>query len=181
MSRLTCVDATPRDPLHHYDVLDTDPCGCSICRAWRSARAIAAGVARGRPDHPLTCNCPECVPTRRARYQLQALNTRRDLWIEASYHASLNRYGPHFMEWLGTDTVDVRRRYGWWANEASRFPIAWWFERFEKAVRSGVTTVTGAVSGAFDFTAHYLDEEPEGGGLASMSSLFADEIAYEAL
>lgn len=173
---LACA-TIPRDPLDHFDVLDNDPCSCSICLGWRRAKQVADKAAVKRPPHLPTCNCAACAPTRRARYHLQAMNVRRDLWIEASYHASMHRYGRSYMEWLALDVAAIRDRYAFWANEASRLPLSYWFERFEHAIKTGVVTVTGAVSGVFSFEVYYLDIEQEGGGFASMSSLDVDGIS----
>jgi hypothetical protein len=174
-TELVCEDVTPRGPLDHFDVRDDEPCACSVCTAWFAAKREADAASAARPPHPPTCNCRECVPARRARYRLQALNARRDLWIEMSYHASMHKVGEPYMAWLAAEMADDRKTLGWWANEASRFPLAYWFKRFEQAVRSGVVSLSGAVSGVFNFAACYLDVDPEGGGEASMSSLFIDD------
>jgi hypothetical protein len=166
-----------RDPLNHFDVLDDgQQCGCVICLAWQVGRVHADSVAATRPPHSPTCHCTECRPAHKANYRLQALNSRRDLWIEASFHASLHRYGPTYMEWLADEMSDKQRTMGWWANEASRHPMSFWFDRFEQAVRTGVVAITGAVSGMFSFVANYIDIEEEGGGFASTSFLFVDDI-----
>lgn len=166
--RPTKLICAPRDPLEHYAVLDDDACSCSICVAWRKARVVADAAAKKE----------SVEAARRVRYHLQALNARRDLWIESSYHASMHKFGKPYMAWLANETADVRRYYGWWANEASRLPMTFWFERFERAVMAGVTAITGAVSGAFRFTSHYIEIEEEGGGYASLSTLFIDDVDY---
>lgn len=96
-----------------------------------------------------------------------------------SYHASLHTYGPTYMDWLAAELKDQTKTTGWWANAASRHPLSYWFDRFEAAVQTGAVAITGAVTGAFNFVAYYLDVEPEGGGLASLSSLHTDDVAFE--
>jgi hypothetical protein len=165
-----------RDPLDHYDVLETDPCGCAVCSSWRRAKQDYTAAAKNRPDHLPTCGCDTCTPIRRMHFQYQAFNVRRDLWIESSYHASIHKYGPTYMSWLAVRTVDAKRRSNWWAIEASRFSVDYWFAEFDSAIRSGVVSVTGANPKTFEFMSYYLDVEPEGGGMGSLSSLFVDDV-----
>jgi hypothetical protein len=169
-----------RAPLDHFDLLDDGAqCDCDVCSAWKLGRSMADSAAGTRPLHHPTCHCQACRPAHQANYVLQALNSRRDLWIEGSFHASLHRYGPTYMEWLAEEMADKDRTMGWWANEATRHPMSFWFERFEQAVRTGVVALTGVASGAFNFIANYLDIEEEGGGLASASWLLVDDIQYD--
>ena len=171
-TRLTCFG-----PLEHFDVLDDSSCVCRVCVTWRSSREQFIQISKERPVHRQTCDCKACAPWRKVRIGFRGVNAWRDLWIESSYHAARHKYGPTFMEWIAGEMDDPKRSKGWWAIEAPRMPMGYWFDQFESAVRTGVVVVTGAVSGLFSFTCNYLDEEIVGGGLASRSSLDLFELA----
>jgi hypothetical protein len=120
-------------PLEHYDygVLDRH-CLCDLCLEWRAAQ---------RTWHEYQDNKRKNPQDRIAhRSTYLAAVSRRDLYCESSWHASENRWGEDYMDWISrqiTETAE-RSKY-WWRTEGLSSPLLYWFRQFNVYRRSNAT------------------------------------------
>lgn len=141
-------------PLNHYDygVLD-EFCACPVCQDWRQKQITFMSFVQATWKHQLGCKCDGCQGKMRTRsLHLAALN-RRDLYCEASWHASQitdttsafdrcmsqmgSGLGLHFMTWLRGQFCE--KPEGWWVITAPYRAISDWIDDFSLALElSGI-------------------------------------------
>jgi hypothetical protein len=113
-------------PLEHYDygILD-EHCLCPLCLEWRAAQSVwlnHQGRKRGDPQTRIAL-----------RSTYLAAVSRRDLYCESSWHASSNRWGEDYMEWITQQiTESLGRTKQWWHTEGLSSPLLFWFKQFNK-------------------------------------------------
>lgn len=132
-------------PLEHYDYETLDAqCVCIVCEDWRGTAKALEKAREVIADHPRSCLCCECKAMYSARSRYLAALNRRDLYSEASYHATRDpALGPRFMSWVGVQMIEPRpKSQNWWEIKAPALPLLAWFTTFEKA--SYVLQVSGA-------------------------------------
>ena len=120
---------------HDYTLLDSQ-CMCDVCENWRKAFAQLQVYAEPVKDHRIGCMCPQCVAFRRYRVTYLAVLNRRDLYCEASWHASKAEpelgWGPPFMKWVAGQ-VASGYNHAWWAVHAPGLSLMNWFQAFDTA------------------------------------------------
>lgn len=138
-------------PLDHYDYKALDAfCACAVCREWRSRQAVFLKYMGVTTGHSISCTCQDCQARMKARSPHLAALNRRDLYCEASWHASqittynnafghsLSVYGSgmgvHFMTWLTGQFTE--RKEGWWIINAPYRSIDRWIRDFQVALEA---------------------------------------------
>ncbi len=132
-------------PLEHYDYAAIDAhCGCGVCEDWRGTYKAFEAARLLIINHERSCLCVDCKAMYSARSRYLAALNRRDLYSEASYHATRDpSLGPQFMSWVGTQMVEPRpKSQNWWEIKAPALSLLTWFTTFEKA--SYAIQVSGA-------------------------------------
>lgn len=120
-------------PLEHYDygILD-EHCLCELCLEWRAAQTVWL-------KHQGTKKVDAQARIAFRSTYLAAVS-RRDLYCESSWHASENKWGEDYMEWVTrqiTETAD--RSKNWWRTEGLSSPLLYWFRLFNIYRRASAT------------------------------------------
>ena len=138
-------------PLDHFDYGELDNyCTCKICGAWRDRRSVFQQYQEMVESHVHNCNCKQCVATMPFRTAYLAALNKRDLYCEASWHASnLSPANPlfsvtvthpasamalGFMNWLETELT--KGTESWWEIQGLKLPMDHWFGRFSRVVEA---------------------------------------------
>ncbi len=139
--------------MQHYDVATDTDCSCQICTEWKRRRDVVQAIAPFVENHARDCGCDSCRAYREAAVSFLAMTNRRDLWIESSYHALKGIESSHvpgttlsgeaYMTYIAAELESPERSEGWWAQEGGRYPLGYWFRRFERMVRTSVVAASG--------------------------------------
>jgi len=123
--------------LEHFDysVLDTD-CICPICEEWRATYQTWLRDQEDPAKHQAGCRCPQYACRIPSRSAYLAAMYRRDLYCESSWHASENKWGRTYMEWLTGQVVEdpaiPNRTRVWWETVGCSAPLHYWFKHFNR-------------------------------------------------
>lgn len=127
---------------HDYPRLDVECC-CSICTQWRSKRVEYEKLRRLVRPHSRSCFCWKCCRLRELQIEYLAIQNKRDIYCELSWHASHVSGGLHFMNWLQTELLTSRETPGWWAKSSPCFSLGHWVYLYKQAVTALCSGVSG--------------------------------------
>lgn len=134
-------------PLEHfvYPVLDIECC-CFLCTNWREQRGRFDFYKMLTLDHNRSCMCWRCQHRRILQQGFFAAASKRELYCEMSYHASLkaHSYGMQLMSWTTSVIEQSREPNGWWSTISQALTLTYWLARFQSETRiSGVEGANG--------------------------------------
>lgn len=131
-------------PLNHFEyaLLDIE-CTCNICTNWRDKRMAYEQMKRLVKTHSMSCFCWRCCKARELHTQCSAMQNKRDIYCEVSWHLSLSKVpnGKNFMKNLEQELIKSEESVGWWAKIAPCMSIDHWLWVFS----TGTPQVSGIV------------------------------------
>lgn len=129
--------------LEHFDYVRIDvECTCSICTEWRQTRIEFESMKRLIKNHDRSCFCWKCCRVRELQIHYLAIQSKRDIYCEMSWHASkAPKTGGKLMEWLEKELLTSDETPGWWAKISPCFSLGHWLWKFQVASLSvsGIT------------------------------------------
>jgi len=128
---------------HDYPRLDVECC-CRICKEWRERRVEYESLRRFVNHHSRSCFCWKCCRTRELQIEYLAVQNKRDVYCELSWHASKHNNGSVMMKWLEKELMESDLSDGWWAKTSPVFSLGHWVWLFKEHVRTSGIVVTGS-------------------------------------
>jgi hypothetical protein len=135
---------TELSPTNHHNYIRIDvECDCPICMAWRQKRVAYEASRQTVQQHNRSCYCWKCRRCRELQMEYIAIQNKRDIYCELSWHASMTKGGGSLMRWLEQELLTSTETVGWWAKSSPCFSLGHWVWMFQKHV-TGLTASLGA-------------------------------------
>ena len=145
-------------PLEHYTFTEGASCGCAICVEWKTRHLefVSSSKLVPKGHRWSTCTCDACRFVGRMHLNALAAANRRDLLIEASFHARYHSpHGDLVMGWVRDEIAKPNYTDNWCAQEMGRYPLEWWFRKCQASIgpvvsgevfRDGMMSIDATVS-----------------------------------
>lgn len=133
------------NPLMHYDYTRLDiECCCPICVEWRQKRTEYESIRKFVHHHSRSCFCWKCCRFRELQIEYLAIQNKRDVYCEISWHSARWPYGARLMGWLKNRLLESEETDGWWAKTSPVFSLGHWVWMFKEDITARAALASGA-------------------------------------